>query len=119
MKDTGSLVNWMSVNPNYTEPKVGMDVTKCMWSDRHAYHIIAVDDDKRGFTMVEYKPKYVGKAYGDESYEYEDANGNLLLNTKFSIHLRYRYKKWRDDDGKGSEMNLAFNMRDEYRDPSF
>ena len=37
MKDTCSFTNACMANPRYTEPKVGMDVTELMWSDRAAY----------------------------------------------------------------------------------
>jgi hypothetical protein len=70
--------------------------------------------------------KWIGKGYGDETYQYDDENGNPLLGDR-TMHIRYKYKAWRvmgDYCGmkigsKGWKINLAWGIRDEYRDPSF
>ncbi len=117
MKETASLVNFMLANPEFVKPEVGMDVTELMWTDRRAWRVTAVDNDGKGATLTKYKAKYIGKGYGDETYQYDDENGNPLLSDGQTIHIRYKYKSWRID-GK-YKINLAFGYREEYRDPSF
>ncbi len=115
--ETANIMNWLMANPNYRKPAEGEDVTECMWTDRRAWRVIAVDADGKGATLTRYEPKYVGKAYGDESYEYDDADGNPLLDVRQTMHIRYKYKSWRTDGGR--KVDLAWGRRDEYRDPSF
>ena len=117
--ETASVMNWLMANPEYHKPVIGENVTECMWTDRHAWRVTAVTPDGKGATLTKYAPKYIGKAYGDESYEYEDANGNPLLDKRQTIQIRFRYKAWRTNNGKGSKIDLAWGRRDEYRDPSF
>lgn len=114
--ETASVMNWMMANPEYHKPTIGEDVTECKWTDREAWRVTAVDPDGKGATLRKYEPKYVGKGYGDESYEYEDANGQPLLG-KQSMHIRYKYKSWRTDGGR--KISLSWGRRDKYRDPSF
>jgi hypothetical protein len=113
-KETGSLVNWMIANPNYVEPKVGMDVTECHWSDRSAWRIVEVDEDKKGFKLQRYAPKAIGN-YFEQNYQYEDENGQPLLCDRF-MKVRYKYKNWKCGN---STVHLSFGYRNEYEDPSF
>ena len=114
--ETANVMNWLMANPNYRKPAVGEDVTECMWTDRRAWRVIAVDADGKGATLAGYAPKYIGKSYGDESYEYDDADGNPLLG-KQRMLIRYKYKSWRTDGGR--KVDFAWGRRDQYRDPSF
>ena len=117
----GSVVNRLMENKHFHLPKVGEDVTECLWSDREAYHCVEVSKDGRTATLIRYKPKFVGSGYGDERYEFVDDNGNLLLSS-MTIKVRFKYNKWRVlyEDGKtGGIKNLAWGVRSEYRDPSF
>ena len=116
MHDTASLVNFMLANPDYHRPEVGEDVTELMWTDRTAWRVTAVDADGKGATLTRYNAKYIGKGYGDETYQYDDENGNPLLSNS-TMHIRYKYKSWRID-GK-YKINLAWGYREEDRDPSF
>ena len=123
MKDTCSLTNALLANPRYTEPKVGMDVTQLMWSDRAAYRIISVSKDKRTFVMCRYASKWIGKGYGDETYQYVDENGNPLL-SDYDKTIKFRYGRWYElntwyEKPQYEKINLAFNCREDYRDPSF
>ena len=117
-KETASIVNWLMVNPNFHTPVLGEDVTVCMWTDREAWRVTGVDPDGKGATLTQYEPKYIGKAYGDESYEYVDAEGKPLLGSQ-TMHIRYRYKAWRAENGRGYKVALAWGVRDKFRDPSF
>jgi hypothetical protein len=113
-KETGSLVNFMLANPNYVKPEVGMDVTECHWTDRDAWRVVEVDSDGKGCTLQKYAPKLKGDYYSQD-YIYEDENGNPLLCNLF-MHVRYKYKGWRYG---GAKVNLRFNYRSQYEDPSF
>ena len=127
MKDTCSFTNALMANPRYTEPKIGMDVTELMWSDRAAYRIVEVSKDGRTFVMRRYASKWIGEYYGDERYRYVDENGNPLLSEHYTKTIKFRYGRWYEQDkylnSKGkptySKINLAFNCREDYRDPSF
>lgn len=125
MKDTASLTNWLLANPDYHRPEVGEDVTELMWTDRCAWRVTAVDKDGKGATLTRYNAKYIGKGYGDETYQYDDENGNPLLSEGDTIHIRYKYKSWRVDGQYNGlrvsryKIHLAWGFREEYRDPSF
>jgi hypothetical protein len=114
-KDTGSLVNFMLANPNFVKPEVGMDVTECHWTDRSAWRVVAVDDDAKGCTLQRYAPKAIGNYY-EQRYQYEDETGKPMLKEGHTMHIRYKYKRWKCG---GSTINLRFNCRCEYEDPSF
>jgi hypothetical protein len=114
-KDTGSLFNWALANPKYVKPEVGMDVTECHWTDRSAWRVIAVDDDLKGCTLQRYAPKAIGD-YFEQRYQYEDENGQPLLHPRRKMHIRYKYKRWKCGS---TTVNLSFNSRCEYEDPSF
>ena len=126
MKETASLVNFMLNNPKFHKPEVGEDVTELLWTDRSAWRVTAVDPDGKGCTITEYNAKWIGKGYGDETYQYDDENGNPLLGDR-TMHIRYKYKAWRvvsdycgmKTSSRGWKINLAWGIRDEYRDPSF
>ena len=114
-KDTGSLVNFMLANPNFVKLEVGMDVTECHWTDRSARRVVEVDTDGKGCTLQRYAPKAIGNYY-EQRYQYEDAAGKPMLREGHTMHIRYKYKRWKCG---GSTVNLRFNCRCEYEDPSF
>ena len=114
-KETGSIVNWMLANPKYVKPAIGMDVTEFHWSDRSAWHVIAVDEDLKGCTLQRYAPKAIGN-YFEQNYQYDDENGVPMLQKGHTMHIRYKYKNWKHGS---STVNLRFNYRNEYEDPSF
>ena len=117
-KETESLVNFMPANPNFVKPEVGMDVTEyvteCHFNDRYAWRVVEVDSDGKGCTLQKYAAKLKDDYYSQD-YIYEDENGNPLLCNLF-MHVRYKYKAWRYG---GSKVNLRFNYRSQYEDPSF
>ena len=115
-KDTNSLINYLIANPNYVEPKVGMDVTECHWTDRTAYRIIDVDKDLKGFTMQKYDPRNEGDVF-NQKWVYDNEDGTPRLTKGHTVHIRFKYNKWKIDGIYN--INLAFNTRDEYYDPSF
>jgi hypothetical protein len=114
-KDTGSLVNFMLANPNFIKPEVGMDVTECHWTDRSAWRVVEVDADGKGCTLQRYAPKAIGNYY-EQRYQYEDESGKPMLREGHTMHIRYKYKRWKCGS---NTVNLRFNCRCEYEDPSF
>ena len=108
----------------FKQQKVPVDCKYCtevIGSDRYAYHIISIDKDRRGAVITPYNAKYVGKAYGDERYEYEDKDGNPLIDNdpKRFIRVVYRYGYWRMFNHTGPKCYFLWGVRDQYRDPSF
>lgn len=67
---TGSFINMLMSN-NSTVPEVGKGATVLMWTDRHAYEVIEVSDDKKRVVVQQYFPKRIDKNGMSESQEYE------------------------------------------------
>lgn len=66
MKLYGSLQNRMEENRQFVEEiKVGTGMTEYSWSDRHAYEVIAVKDQKH-VTVRELDHKLIGEAYTND-----------------------------------------------------
>lgn len=110
----GSLQNRLAERSAQPEPKVGMGVTRCMYSDRDPYEIIEVKDAKH----------IVIRAMG---YERTDKNGMSECQEYryFSkpdgevVHLTMRNGRWRDrivkpvykEDPEGEFVNLESGKR--------
>ena len=59
----GSLNNRVEENKQFCDKiEVGTGMTEYSWSDRHAYEVTAVKDQKH-VTVREYDAKHVGEAY--------------------------------------------------------
>lgn len=62
----GSVQNRLEENRLFCdEIKVGTGVTEYSWSDREAYEVIAVKDQKH-FTMRKYDHKHIGEAFTND-----------------------------------------------------
>ena len=70
IKETGSFVNWAMGN-NVTLPEVNKGATELHWSDRSAWEVISVADDKMSCVIERYSPKRIDKNGMSESQEYE------------------------------------------------
>ena len=94
-KTTGSLFNYLMGN-NDTLPEVGKGATILHWTDRSAYEVIEVSDNKLECTIQRYDPERVdGLGMSDsQSYKYEKL-------TEEKMHLVWRQGAWR---GKTSEI---------------
>ena len=68
------------------EITVGMGVTEFFWSDRHAYEVIKVTD-QRHITIREYKAVHIGEAYENKWDLVSDP-------TRPEINLVKRGKNW-------------------------
>lgn len=86
MKWYGSIENRIEERRKGLEPQVGMGVTEYMYSDRNAYEIIEVKDDKN-FKMRRYDVKHYG-SYGEDNWE-------LISNPNGYVYeMTYRYDAW-------------------------
>lgn len=65
----GSVQNRIEENKMFTdEIKVGTGVTEYSWSDREAYEVIEVRDQKH-VTIRRYDHKHIGKSWADNEWE--------------------------------------------------
>lgn len=111
----GSLHNRLAERMVSPEPFVGMFATELMWSDRHAYEVIAVKDS-RHVTVRALKATMVpGTDWLDQEYELSsDENGSVAqLFKKKNGQWVQRYS----DRSYGNRFALGFAS--EYEDPSF
>ena len=69
LNQSGSLVNFLMGN-NATLPKVGEGATILMYSDRHAYEVLAVSKDYKRVVIQRYAPERVDKNGMSESQDY-------------------------------------------------
>lgn len=109
----GSLQNRLMENARTPELKIGMGVTECLWSDRHAWEIIAIKDD-RHITIRRMGYKCLDYYAGD--YElFSDPNGRVIN------LFKTKNNGWRQRIGKNGlgDTRFAVGHADEYRDPTF
>ena len=65
----GGFINQIMGN-NISIPVVGEGATILMYSDRHAYEVIEVENEGSKCKIREMNCKFVGSGYGDEQYTY-------------------------------------------------
>lgn len=110
----GSLENRLMERSKQPEPVVGMGVTQCLWSDRHAFEIIEVKDS-RHITIRRMAHKCKDYYAGDWEV-WSDP-------TQQDIRQLFKTKKgqWRERIGKNGLGDTRFSVgkADEYEDPSF
>ncbi len=86
MKWYGSVNNRIDERRPSQKPEVGMGITEYMWSDRNAYEITKVFDDKH-FMMRRYKAVHHG-CYGEDNWE-------LVSDTEMpEEEVIFRYGAW-------------------------
>ena len=86
MKLYGNVINRIQEEAMSKTPEVGMGVTEYLWSDRNAYEIIEVINDKH-FIMRRYTAKHIGE-YGSQNWELISDEDNATLD------MVYRYGSW-------------------------
>jgi hypothetical protein len=64
----GSLVNHLMDRSLSPVPVVGMGATELMWSDRHPYTIIAVNDEKHVVVQEDTSVRVPGSNYHDNKW---------------------------------------------------
>ena len=111
MRWYGSLQNRIEEVTRNPKPTVGMGATELMYSDRNAWEIVAVKDD-RHITVRRMKAKCKNWFAGDWEVE-PDEKGyttELFLTKK---------GQWRQRYGKRLGNVFRIGYADEYRDPEF
>ena len=110
----GSLDNRIMENAKTPELAIGMGVTECLWSDRHAYEIIDIKDD-RHITVRRMGHKCKDYYAGDWEVWSDETQTDIktLFKTK-SGHWRERFGGRRLGTTK-----FAVGVAEEYEDPSF
>ena len=111
----GNVINRVMEQSKTPEIVVGMGATECLWSDRHAYEVIAVQDEKHITVRrlnANLKP---GTIWLDQEYEYSSNPDNP------PVRLYKTHKGWRERFGRNSLGDNIFviGRADEYYDPSF
>jgi len=87
---TGSVMNYL-MSTNNTEPKIGEGATELLWSDRHAWTVIEVSEDKKACRIQRCDSKRTdSNGYYTESQDY-DYNHHLNV----FMNLIYRNGAWR------------------------
>lgn len=112
----GNLTNRVMEGSCQPAPEVGMGVTECMWSDRHAYTIVAVISDRQIVVQRDKAVRTDNNGLSEsQSYSYErDPDGERKTVTK------RKNGKWvtKGDALKGG-TGWLIGERNEYYDPSF
>lgn len=75
---------------NSTVPVVGEGATELMYSDRHAYEVLEVNEKEKSCTIDRYNPKRIDNLGMSDSqtYEYKELYGN-------PFKLYWKYGAWR------------------------
>ena len=117
--ETGSLMNHLKSN-NPTPPVVGEGATELMWTDRKAYFVNWVSDDKKECILeraIAHRTDDNGMSES-QSYRYS-RSGNPM-------ELKFRWNAWREfytcpytGKTKNIKKNIVFGYMDEYFDFSF
>ena len=111
----GNVINRVMEQSKTPEIVVGMGATECLWSDRHAYEVIAVQDEKHITVRRLNASLKPGTTWLDQEYEYSSNPDNP------PVHLYKTPKGWRERFGRNSLGDNIFviGRADEYYDPSF
>ena len=115
MKWYGNITNRAMENSMYTdEIKVGTGVTHYLWSDRHAYEVVKVIDQKHLY-IRKYDHKCVGGPYSNDWELISNSNNDVQYVTK-----RGKYWYFSDKErNRHQRVNLSFGVADYYYDYSF
>ena len=109
----GSLQNRLMERSSAPKLEIGMGVTQCLWSDCHAYEIIAIKDDKH-ITIRRMKATCKDYYAGDWEIESDPENKDIrnLYKSKYG---------WRERIGRNGLGDTKFSVgyAMEYEDPSF
>lgn len=110
---TGSLFNHLMSNGS-TAPEVGKGATVLHWTDRSAYFVTWVSEDKKRCKIERPICKRADKngMSDDQDWIYE------IDPTAQPIELKFTYGKWRDAETKHI-YNIRFGFMSEYYDYSF
>lgn len=91
---------------------VGMGATEILWSDRHAFEIVAVKDE-RHCTARRMKCTIIGDWYSQDYKIESDEDG-------YTVELfKTKEGRWVERHGRAYGNRFAIGWADEYIDPSF
>ena len=112
MRWYGSLQNRLEENCKGRKPEIGMGATEMFYSDRQAWEVVGVKDE-RHITVRRMKAKCNNYHAGDWSVE-PDVNGR-------TVQLFLTKKgQWREKYPSGSLGNVfVLGYAEEYEDPTF
>jgi len=100
----GGFINQMMGN-NSTLPVVGEGATILMYSDRHAYEVIEVNEDSSKCVIRAMNFKFIGDSYGDERYTYSsDVDGETA-----TIEWSNKKQCW---GSTGTSIEIQKSLRD-------
>lgn len=119
----GSVNNRIEENRMFCdEIKVGTGMTEYLWSDRHAYEVVEVTDQKH-IKVREYDHRYAGKGHMDNEWELiSNPNNHVREMVKWG---KYWYFKTEYINGNGRKAihrvraNVSFGKASYYYDYSF
>lgn len=112
----GSLQNRLMERSAGPVPEVGMGVSECSWSDRNAYEVIEVIDDRHILVRRMKAVLKKGSDWFDQDYDlFSDENGSVIK------LFKKKNGCWAERIGKnGVGCNgFSIGVAREYRDPSF
>ena len=91
-KETGSFFNHL-MSRDVTPPVVGKGATKFMWSDRHAYDVLAVDEKDKSCLIRRSKAERTDNLGMSDIQNYKYSTDEEAV----AIRLIYRRGAWRED----------------------
>ena len=110
MKFYGSLSNRIEENHMYCdEIKVGTGVTEYFWSDRHAYEVVAVKDQKH-VTVRALDHRHVGNGSMDNNWELVSNESNPTKELERRGDIWYWSSTLTADDVKGIDDDLHWKL---------
>ena len=111
----GSLQNKLMAESNDKSPEINGGLTILHWTDRHAYKIIWVSEDKTAMQIQRYRAKRVDKkGMSDQQvYEYKDLGSQIKT-------LCLRNGEWFEQHKSGfTKVAILIGVLEEYYDYSF
>lgn len=114
----GSLTNRFMERAISPIPEVGMGVTECMWSDRHAYEVIEVKD-ARHITIRQLDARRVDKNGMSECQEYEYTSNPDNRTLRLFKTKRGRWVVRIGRNGVDNSSGWYIGQAEEYYDPCF
>ena len=113
MKWYGNLTNRLMENVDTVEKiEVGTGMTEYLWSDRNAYEVVAVEDQKH-ITVRELGHEHIGEAYENKWRLFSDPK-----NPEEKMVRRGKYWYW-GHVAKETRANVSFGIADYYYDYEF
>lgn len=109
----GSLVNRLMEQSKQPQPEIGMGVTICMWSDRHAGTIVGMSRSGHRLAVQEDTATMIGGSAMSESQEYRYERNP---DARIQVFTRRKDGSYRE---LGGSTGLLLGYREEYRDPTF